>query len=367
MRNGILIASASVGTGHVRAAQALRAALLEREPGRNVEHVDVLELAPPWLRAAYRDGFELLAARAPGVWREIYHLTDGPGTDRAHWAALAHRLLFREFERVVRSGHWAACLCTHFLPAQLMAGRSGAPPFGMAITDFTLHRFWAQPGVRRYFVATSELATEVRQRVRGARVDATGIPVRTDLLGAPSRAEAVCALGLDPSRPVVVVMGGGMGIGVTGLALGAAAAGPDVQVAALCGRSAASRAALERVAGIRALGYVDDVRPWLAAADLLVTKPGGLSVSEALALGRPLVLASPIPGHEEANRRILVRAGAAVAADSPQEVAAAVRALVDDCPRREGLAAAARRIGRPHAAQTIASAVSYEWLLRDVA
>ncbi|HUF11910.1 MAG TPA: glycosyltransferase [Longimicrobiales bacterium] len=367
MQKRILIASASAGTGHVRAAESLRAAFAERAPDMYVEHVDVLEHAPAWVRSAYRDGFELLAARAPGVWREIYHLTDGPGPDTPFWGGAAYRLLFRAFDRVVRSRPWNVCICTHFLPAQLLAGRSGNPPFAMVITDFALHRFWAQPAVCRYFVATPRLAEQVRARVRGARVEATGIPVRPDLLEGPTRAEAVAALGLEPGRPVVLVMGGGLGLGVTGFALGAAGAVSGTQVVALCGRSERSRAALGGIPGVRAVGYVDDVRPYLAAADVIVTKPGGLSTSEALALGRPLVLASPIPGHEEENRRVLVAAGAALPADSPEQIAAAVRSLIGDVARREELSRAARRLGRPHAAQAVAAAIEYQHSGREAA
>lgn len=367
MRNGILIASASAGSGHVRAAEALRCALLAREAGVEVEHVDVLELAPAWVRGAYRDGFEILAGRAPALWRGIYHLTDGPGLDAPHWAGPVHRLLFREFDRIVRARPWQMCVCTHFLPAQLMAGRPGAPPFSMAITDFALHRFWAQPAVDRYYVATPELAEQVRGRVRGARVDPTGIPVRVDLMAGPTRAEAVAQLGLEAGRPVVVVMGGGLGLGVTGLALGALAAGTDAQVIALCGRSESARVALAGIPNLRPVGWLADVRPYLAAADLLVTKPGGLTTSEALALGRPLVLASPIPGHEEENRRVLVRAGAAIAADSPQEIAAAVAALLRQPGRRGSMSRAARRVGRPHAADSIAALVLAETAMAEVA
>ena len=366
MRNGILIASASAGTGHLRAAEATRAALVERDPELRVEHIDVLELGPAWVRAAYRDGFELLAARAPGVWREIYHITDGPGADAARWSPLAQKLLFREFERVVRAGGWQVCVCTHFLPAQLMAGRPAAPPFAIVVTDFALHRYWAQPGASRYFVASEAVASQVRARVGHARVDATGIPIRTDLGDGPARDVARAALGLTSSRPVVVVMGGGLGLGVTPLARAAADAG-DAQVVALCGRSESARSELAADLRVRAVGYVDDVRPYLAAADLIVTKPGGLTCSEALALGRPLVLGSAIPGHEEGNREFLTRAGAAVPAETPAEVRAAVVALLASPERLLRMESAARAIGRPRAAHTIAGSIRREYLMKGAA
>lgn len=367
MGRSILIASASAGTGHGRAAEAVRAALLARDPSLRVEHVDVLEHAPAWLRLAYRDGFELLATRAPRVWREIYDRTDGPGVDRALWSDVTHRWLFRDFARLVRGGGWELVLATHFLPAQLMSLRDGAPPFAVAVTDFTLHRYWAQPRVGHYFAPTREMAAELRRRVRGARVEPTGIPIRPDLMASPHRAEAQRALGLA-GRRVVLVMGGGLGMGVRSLATAASAgAGRLATVVALCGRNEAARAALDALPGVRAVPYVDDVRPYLAAADVVVTKPGGLSTSEALALGRPMVLSAAIPGHEEGNRSFLCGAEAALCANDPADVARAVRRLLVDGALRERMAAAARTLGRPHAADQIAAALQRRYLLADVA
>src|SRR5690606_17307377 len=136
----VLIVSASAGTGHVSAGRAVETAF--REAGwSDILHVDILELAPRWVRAAYGGGFELLASRAPAVWREVYRRSDGPDADAARWAPVAHRTVLREFERLLGSRPWVCCVSTHFLPCQLAAGRSG-PPFTAVVTDFTLHRYW---------------------------------------------------------------------------------------------------------------------------------------------------------------------------------------------------------------------------------
>jgi processive 1,2-diacylglycerol beta-glucosyltransferase len=115
-RAGLLIVSASTGNGHLRAADALRDAAIARDPLAAVEHVDLLELAPRWVRSVYGTGFEMVAARAPGLWKGIYRLTDGE-RDHARWAPLARALLFREFRRLLESRQWDAVVSTHFLPA----------------------------------------------------------------------------------------------------------------------------------------------------------------------------------------------------------------------------------------------------------
>jgi processive 1,2-diacylglycerol beta-glucosyltransferase len=368
--DGVLIVSASTGSGHARAAEALRESLAHVEPGLTVEHVDLLALAPRWVRTAYGSGYEFLASRAPWVWREVYRWTDAPTEDSARWGALAHRLIFREFHRLLTSRPWSVCLCTHFLPCQLAAGRPGLPPFALVVTDFTLHRYWVQPRVGRYFVATPSLVDE--QRLPRAASEATGIPVAAGFAQQRSRSAARVGLGLHPERPLALVMGGGFGLGVVESALAAARAPVrDLQVLAVCGRSESAAAAL-RSAGVsperlRVAGYVDNVAALMAAADVVVTKPGGLTSSEALAAGRPLILTRPIPGQEEGNTRTLLAAGVALPGSSPRLVSDSLARLYREPGRLAEFASAARALGRPDAAARIAGAMRAEYRLATAA
>jgi processive 1,2-diacylglycerol beta-glucosyltransferase len=371
-RSGVLIVSASTGTGHHRAAEALRQALLARDPATRVEHIDLLKIAPRWVRATYGSGYELIATRAPWLWEQMYRYSDGDDHDRARWSPLARRLMFREFRNILLSHPWQLCLCTHFLPCQLAAGRPGFPPFALAITDFTVHRFWVQPGVARYFVATDAMAAELRARVPSARVTASGIPIAPVFAAAPSRPEARHELGLDPRRPVVIVMGGGLGLGVAEMSRATLAArNQAIQVIALCGRNEDAKAELEALRlpreRLRVEAYVTGVDRYIAAADLVVTKPGGLTASEALAVGRPLLLARAIPGQETGNARALAAAGAALTASSPEELRDGVDRIFSDDALLRGLAAGALRVGRPHSAETIVREVMQEVALGQLA
>jgi processive 1,2-diacylglycerol beta-glucosyltransferase len=358
-RSRILIASASAGTGHLHAAEALRAAVAGLDPDGEVRHVDVLELAPGWLRAAYGGGFGVLAERAPRVWGELYALTDGEACS-APWGPVVQPLLFTPFGRLLAREPWDLVLCTHFLPAQLAAARAGAPPFALVVTDFTIHRYWAQRRVARYFAPTVAAAADLRRRLPGAEVSATGIPIRSAFERLPARGAARARLDLDPDRPTVLVMGGGLGIGVAAAArsliLGLA---PDYQIVVLAGSSARARADLDPLAAARPRtrihGPVNNVHEFMAAADVVVTKPGGVSCSEALAAGRPLVLSRAIPGHEEANAAELVRLGAAFYAPDPAALPAYVGRVLRHPSVRLGMEGAARGVGRADAAATIAA------------
>lgn len=365
-RGGVLIVSASTGTGHMRAAEALREAFEARGGVGEVRHVDLLATAPRSVRAVYGTGYEKVAERAPGLWGRVYRATDGDDADLARWGPAANRLLFRDFRALLRSRAWSVCVSTHFLPCQLAAGRAGLPPFAMVVTDFTLHRVWVQPRVRRVFVATEAMAGELRVRVPGVRVTATGIPIAPPFASAPPRDEARVALGLDPARRVALVMGGGLGLGVEEAARAALDAAPaDVQVVAVCGRNEEARARLASltVAEGRLVvhGFAKGMERFISAADVVATKPGGLTTSEALALGRPLVLTKPIPGAEEGNTRALSEAGAALPAQDDATLRQAFRRAFSEPGMLDALSAAARALGRPNAARDVADLVDQEY------
>jgi processive 1,2-diacylglycerol beta-glucosyltransferase len=352
-----LIVSASAGTGHVSAGRALHAAF-ESAGCAQVVHVDVLDLAPRWVRAAYGGGFELLASRAPGVWREVYRRSDGH-TDDARWGTIARRLIFREFERLLTAERWSFCVCTHFLPAQLAAGRPNVPPFASVVTDFALHRYWVQPRVSQYFVATPDMARDLHARLPAARVVATGIPVAPAFADRVPQSQARSRLDLPLTGTLALVMGGGLGIGVEETTRAALESGiPDLHVVAACGRNDTARARLELLnAGdrLRVLGFVDDIATLIAGADVVITKPGGLTSSEALAIGRPLILTRAIPGHEEANVQYLTSRGAALAAPTTADVAPALRNLLHDPEVLARYTWSAHGAGTPGAAPGIAA------------
>lgn len=365
----ILVVSASAGTGHVRAGDALAAAL--RNAGCDAEHVDVLDLAPRWVRRFYGGGFELLAKRAPGVWRRIYERADGDIHDSSRLGDLAARILFREFRRLYESRPWRACVCTHFLPPQLAAARTRIP-FALVMTDFAIHRYWVQPAVREYFVPSREVASELRRRLPEVNVSATGIPLSAEFSGPPYWVDARRSYGLATDGPVVLVTGGGLGLGVDNAVRAALHASvPGLEVIAVCGRDEDARRRLdvlaERESRLHVHGFTHDMPTLMSSADLVVTKPGGLTTSEALALGRPMLLTRPVPGHEAGNAAFLVRQRAALTADGHDALVNAMTRFFSEPGLRVELANGARRIGRPTAAADIAAALRRHHIARHVA
>lgn len=360
----VLIVSASAGTGHTRAAEAVGTAV--SAAGLQPTHVDILDLAPRWVRTLYGTGFEALVSHAPRVWGELYRFSDGADADQARWAAAARRSVFYAFQRLLTANHWDQVVCTHFLPAQLSAGRlRSTPPFTLVITDFTLHRYWVQPRVSRYCVASPELACQLGARLPHARISVTGIPIDRRFSIDRDETAARRELGWSEAAQIAVVMGGGVGIGVEAAVRACLQSAPaGVQIVAVCGRNTDALARLRALPAssdrLTCLGYVTEIEKVMLAADVIVTKPGGLTCSEALALGKPLILTRPIPGHEEGNVRFLTRAGAAAEGCTSAKLAEALSHMFRDGTMRARISDLARTLGRPNAAEVIASLAAFD-------
>jgi processive 1,2-diacylglycerol beta-glucosyltransferase len=305
--------------------------------------------------------------RAPKVWGLLYWGSEREPFHRSTVRARVRldRFHLRRLERAIERFRPAAVVCTHFLPLEGLApraarGRLGAPLY-CVITDFGAHPFWVYDGTTGYFVATDEVKEELSDwGVRASAVEVTGIPVDLKFARLVPQPEARAALGLEPDRPVVLVMGGGNGVGpLHGLAEGLLGLPSAPQVVVLCGRNEALRhrlGDLERAAPgrIRAVGYTDDVDRWLAAADVNVTKAGGLTCSESLARQVPLVIYRPTPGQEERNSRALTGAGAALRARAPQEVFELAERILARSSLARAMRQACEALGRPAAALDIA-------------
>ena len=191
------------------------------------------------------------------------------------------------------------------------------------------------------------------------RTARTGIPVLPEFAHVVSPRVARSRLGLRPDLPAILVLNGGLGVGPA-LALIAAgsACPPPCQLLVVTGhnprleaqaRAAAAQAKLPVV--VR--GFVDNVHDWMDAADLIVSKSGGLTMAEALAKGRPVMIMDPIPGQEQRNGEYLLETGASTRAFDPAEAVWKIGDLLRDPVRLATLAANARRLGRPHAAGNI--------------
>lgn len=366
----VVILHATAGSGHKRAAQALAAAIHAQRSDATVREADTLVFASRLYRGTYAASYNAMAARAPALWGVLYKSWEAAPVNRgtAPVRLGVDRLNLRRLVRVVETECPDAVVCTHFLPVEALSpirGRGRLPvPLHCVITDFTAHPFWAFPHVDRYFVASASVADELASHgVDPGRIEVTGIPVDPTFARSIGRDAARARLGLDARRPVVLVMGGGSGVGpLSELAEGLAALALEPQVVVVCGVNQRARAAIgslpaARAGRVRAVGFTHEVDAWLEACDVVVSKAGGLTCSEALVKRAPLVIFRPTPGQEERNAGYLESGGAAVHADSVGEVVATVGRWLSDPAARERVREAAGLMAAPEAAETIARRV----------
>lgn len=363
----ILVLTASAGAGHVVAAQAIARAFREQRPDMPVELLDVLSISNPFFRKLYAGGYLGLVRYAPAAMGWLYDTLDR----RRQGLYDALRILVQNLNRLpttrtVRQRQPALIINTHFLPAEYVAnlrraGQLDAPQVTVT-TDFETHRLWVQEPTERYYCATADGKAYLGAcGVSPERVVISGVPIRPEFAEPMSQAEARRRCGLSDQVPVVLLMCGGFGVGPTEeLFRGLLALPCAAQIVAVAGRNAGLQHRLERLAGgarlgrtTQVLGFTDRIAEFMRAADVAVTKPGGLTVSEALACELPLVIVNPIPGQETRNSDFLLEAGAAIKVNNVRMLAHRLGELLGDGPRLAALRTAAARHAKPHAAADI--------------
>ncbi len=365
----ILVLSAAVGAGHVRAAQAVELALRQVAPDATVKNLDVLTLTNAAFRRLYGKAYLDLVNKAPHVFGYFYDILDRPhrtgrkSGDRLR--LLVERLNLTSFTRLLRAEKYDLIVNTHFLPAEIVAAlrksRKLDVPQATVTTDFETHRLWVNQPCERYFTATEEGALYLQSwGVPEEATRATGIPIHPVFSETKDRTACVRRQGLKGDRPIVLQMAGGFGVGpIEQLYRALLDLKPGLEVVVVAGRNEKAKAQLQAIRvptrhRAKILGFTDQIDELMAAADLVVSKPGGLTTSEALARGLAMVIVNPTPGQESRNSDFLLENGAAIKVNNLATLTHKVGPLFEQPERLVQLKANARKLGRPRAAFEVA-------------
>jgi len=370
-RKKVLILSVKAGAGHLRAAAAMEQVFKQTHPEVEARNVEALEYTNPAFQASFTSAYNKLASDLPSVWGIIYGQMEkkSSSSKSKKFAALIDRLNAAPIVRMVRRHAPNAVICTHYLPAEILGplrrkGKLAAPLF-VTLTDYDIHSMWIQEGVDRYFVATDEMAYALKETGIGdAQVSVTGIPIMPVFSEQQIAPRAMrLKLGLRPDPPTVLLSAGGFGLTrVDETVAMLADAVDDVQLVALAGRNEKLEKRLRAVAASRPgkivpMGFAGNMHELMAASDFVVSKSGGLTCSECLAMGLPMVIFNPIPGQEERNADYLLENGVALRANSAAHLAYKVRRLLTDAALLARMKSATRQVARPRAAFEIVETV----------
>lgn len=362
----LLFVFSDTGGGHRSTASAIAQAIKERHGAQaQIELVDALAEYAPWPFSHPSAIYSHMLRLKGLVWSTGFFLSDGPNRVKlpaAGWRmliGLAMRRLLRDHPAdLIVSCHAAF---NHLFARLIPKTQVGASMVTM-VTDLTAaHAFWFAPGVTRCLVPTEN--TRRRAMIRGLppeRVQATGLPVRPCFAEAAhqDKGDIQQRLGLASDLPVVLLVSGAEGMGPLHHACKAITSdGVRAQLVVVAGRNERLRERLSQEKWslpVRVEGFVDNMHEWMRAADLLVTKAGPTTISEASIMGLPMVLSGALPGHERPNVDYVLRAGAGVWAPTPGQMVRAVRELLPASPAMAQMAARARSLAQPDATQRVA-------------
>ena len=360
----VLIATVTAGGGHLAAAAALDEAWRDLRPGDAVDRVALGKFFSPLHRKIVSDGYVRLVNHAPELWGMMFAKTDKPGMARRlnRIRAIFPSNSRVRFGRYLKETQPDVVLCTHYFPLEtlnrLRRKQDGPCPMSVSIvTDFEAHALWMDACVDLYCVAAEE--TKARLVARGAAAEdvvVTGIPISARFSARLNPRAVRMALGLRDDQPVLLVPSGGFGMGPLAQILAELdKVEQPFQSLVVTGRNEELRrelAAQDRKHPTHVLGFASNMHELMAVADLLITKPGGLTSSEALAMGKPLMILNPIPGQEAANSDFLLERGAAVKVNRVEDLPYRIEQLLGSRKLVE-MARAAKALGRPHAARDI--------------
>ena len=362
----ILFLSVSAGAGHMRAAEALRLTAEANLPHVETMHLDAMDFVPSAFRKLYTDFYITLVNSYPTLWGMLYQRSSeaDPDSPMQKLRRAVERLGTGDLRKAITAFAPDAIVCTHFLPAEMLMHdirrERMAVPVWVQVTDFDLHGMWVIPHMTGFFAASDEIAFRMRANgIEAERVHTTGIPVMPSFTQPQERQACAEHFGLDPALPTIMLMGGGAGVGkLDEVAATLMRLEYNFQLIVLAGRNETALARLKVLATehpgrLFPFGFTNEVAQLMACADLVITKPGGLTTSECLAMGVPMVVYAPIPGQEERNADYVLERGAALKAIDLISLEYRVRQLLAEPERLTRMRECARRLGQPQAAQRV--------------
>lgn len=362
----IVLLSVSAGAGHLRAAEAIKVTAMQCYNDTKVIHVDVMDLVPAQFRKLYVDTYLKIVQRHPSIWGHLYRFTDRQekNSQLNNIRRDIERLNTRNLRKILIDLQPDHVICTHFLPASILSQMTEKKKFAgstwVVDTDFDIHAMWIHEWIKGYFAADDEIAWRMRERgIESARIHVTGIPIMPIFGQKHDRDSCAYELGINPRKTTFLLMSGGVGLGeIDLLAEQLLKLQGEFQIIAMAGKNGNLLEKLKNLAAqypdrLFPLGFTNSIEKVMAVADVAITKPGGLTTSECLAMELPMIVTSPIPGQEERNADYLLEHGVAMKAYDISGVEYRVNMLLKDPRRLEDMRQRLRGLGKPQAARDI--------------
>ena len=360
----VLIMSVSAGMGHIKAASALEKTFATDKSVVEVINNDALQYTNKLFRDFYSTFYTSLVKSAPNFLGWWYKTSDEPWRTDA-MRHMIDRLNTKPLVRFIRAFDPHITVCTHFMPAgiisHLIATKQLQAHLSIVVTDFDFHAMWLSRAFHRYFVAIDE--TKAYLEMLGMptdRITVSGIPIDPVFCNPVNRVQECTLLGLDPTKPILLLSAGALGVSPTEFILEQLLLlSHPVQILVICGRDEELKRRIEQRVqnqhnrAVRVFGYTNEMHRWMKMADLFIGKPGGLTTAEAVASGLPMCVFNPIPGQEERNCDHLLEEGIAIKCNDLITLPFKISKLLDDPAIMAQMRLQALRFAKPDAAQIV--------------
>ena len=363
----ILVVSVKAGAGHLKAAEAVEAAFKRYQPDVKIKNVDLLDYSNDLIKYLYGKMYLDVVKAFPELYGYSYkHYESSKKFIKPRF--VIDKFNFGDFFEMVEEFNPDILIATHFISEAVSENyrRKKKKEFKIAVTltDYEFHPVWMVSNVDLYFTATEEVKSSlVFYGIPAEKIVASGIPIHPKFSEEKDRRGLFHKYGLSDQSPVILISAGSFGVTPLGEVIGDfGTIKHEFQIMVVCGNNVELKKELDikqksepRLKKV--FGLVDFMDELMASSDLLITKPGGITVSESIAVGLPMIFIEPIPGQEEANADYLVEQGVGVKARNLPVLIHKLSKLIRNPGTLLEMSTRAKVISRPFAAKTIAERV----------
>ena len=358
----VLFLSVPTGQGHHQTAKAVLEFFKDNE-SVECRFLDIMDNISPVLADSIQQGYLLSTKVTPHIYGGFYNLADRRDISKdSNVSKLIKSVIHKNLLAYIRQYDPDIIVSTHVIAAIALTYLSRKYPIRAKsiaiVTDYTIHPFWEDANVD-YYITASELLDyqAMRKGLPKNKIRPFGIPIQPHFAQKLPQEEARKKLGLEDRFTVLLMMGSmGYGQDVLSTIRSLDRMNEDIQLVTVCGNNKKLKAridALIKHKNIINYGYTQEVSTLMDAADCIITKPGGLSTSEALAKGLPIIMLDPIPGHEDRNKEFMLNNGVAMSISPTFPVTEAVYQLLNFDFKTQELKDNMKHIAKPNAAATL--------------
>lgn len=364
----ILVVTASMGSGHNKAANAVAEAIKRKYPVNKINVIDFMSTETAYFNSLVKDIYLKMLDHTPSVYEFFYKFTSDSTKGSTIQSVFAHAMK-KDMRELIKKYEADMVICTHPFPcaAASYLKQTGEIniPLITVMTDFCIHQFWLYKNIDIYFTANDLLKKEmVNQGLLEERIFVTGIPVGYNFRVDYNRDDLLAKFKLEKDKPVALIMGGGLGLGGVKNALcQLERLKKDIQILVITGANVALWSEMNEYAQhskhkIFVWGYSHNIQEFMSVATFLISKPGALTISEALTRELPMILHDPIPGPEVDNAKFVSDNGAAIWVKHQDTLDAVVREVLSDATILPKLRNNAKVLKKPYASDNIADVIA---------